>query len=160
MFLESSQISQENTCARVSFLIKLQTEACNSLKKRFWRRCFPMNFAKFFRASFYKERLRWLLLHLAFNIIMLLDEIHEHSNKLAFWCNVRRKKLYSNLMQKHPQLKNKKTSKPTNKTKRCKSNFFVVWFVLNSSWRKKFFFETDFLSAIKTGFHIEDKKRL
>ena len=29
VFLEISQNSQENTCARVSFLIKLQAEACN-----------------------------------------------------------------------------------------------------------------------------------
>ena len=44
MFLE---ISRENTCARVSFLIK-----------RLWHRCFPVNLAKFLTA----EHLRWLLL--------------------------------------------------------------------------------------------------
>ena len=33
MFLEISQIWQENTCARVSFLIKLQDEACKFIKK-------------------------------------------------------------------------------------------------------------------------------
>ena len=38
VFLEISQISQENTCARVPFLIKLQAlglmpEACNFIKK-------------------------------------------------------------------------------------------------------------------------------
>ena len=33
MFLEISQNSQENICARVSFLIKLQAEACNFIKK-------------------------------------------------------------------------------------------------------------------------------
>ena len=32
LFLEISQISQENTCARVSFLIKLQALACKSSK--------------------------------------------------------------------------------------------------------------------------------
>ena len=31
VFLEISQNSQENTRARVSFLIKLQAEACNSI---------------------------------------------------------------------------------------------------------------------------------
>ena len=41
MFLEISQNSQENICARVSFLTK-----------RLWRRCFPENLAKFLRASF------------------------------------------------------------------------------------------------------------
>ena len=37
--------SQENTCARASFLIKVQAEACNFIKKD-WHRCFPVNFAK------------------------------------------------------------------------------------------------------------------
>ena len=33
-FLEILQNSQENSCDRASFLIKLQTEACNFIKKR------------------------------------------------------------------------------------------------------------------------------
>ena len=33
MFLEISQNSQGNTCARVSFLIKLQSQAYNFIKK-------------------------------------------------------------------------------------------------------------------------------
>ena len=33
MFSEISQNSQENTCARVSFLIKLRPEACNFIEK-------------------------------------------------------------------------------------------------------------------------------
>ena len=41
MFLKILQNSQENPCARVSFLIKLQ------LKKTLWHRCFPVNIAKF-----------------------------------------------------------------------------------------------------------------
>ena len=62
VYLEISQNSQENTCARLSFLIKLQTSACNLFKKRLWRRFFPLNFAKFLRTPFFTERLRWLLL--------------------------------------------------------------------------------------------------
>ena len=38
VFSEILQKSQENTCARVSFLIKL-------LIKRLWHKCFPVNFA-------------------------------------------------------------------------------------------------------------------
>ena len=41
IFLEISQNSQENTCARISFLIK-----------RLWDGFFPVNFAKFLRTSF------------------------------------------------------------------------------------------------------------
>ena len=33
VFLEISRNLQENTCARVSFLIKFQLEACNFIKK-------------------------------------------------------------------------------------------------------------------------------
>ena len=33
VFLEISQNSQENACARVSFLIKLQVWVCNFIKK-------------------------------------------------------------------------------------------------------------------------------
>ena len=55
MFLKTSQNSQENTCARVSFLIKLQASACNFIKKvTLWHRCFPVNYANFLRIPFYK----------------------------------------------------------------------------------------------------------
>ena len=57
---------------------------------------------------------------------MLLYEIQENMDKLTIWCNARRKKLYSKFMQKHPQLKNKQTNKPTDTTKKYKFNFFVV----------------------------------
>ena len=33
------------------------------LKKRLWHRCFPVNFAKFLRAPFLTEHLRWMLLN-------------------------------------------------------------------------------------------------
>ena len=61
VFLEISQNSQKNNCARVSFLIKLQAEAWNFIKKRLAHRCFPVNFAKFLTTPFHKEPLRWLL---------------------------------------------------------------------------------------------------
>ena len=47
VFLEILQNSRENTCARVTSVIKLQ--ACNFIKKRLRHRCFPMNIAKFLR---------------------------------------------------------------------------------------------------------------
>ena len=59
VFLEISQNSQENICARVPFLIKLQATL---LKKRPWHRCFPVNFVKFLKSPFLTEHLRWLLL--------------------------------------------------------------------------------------------------
>ena len=41
--LKLLQNSQENPCAKVSFLIKLQ------LKKRLWHSCFPVNIARFLK---------------------------------------------------------------------------------------------------------------
>ena len=39
-------------------------------KKRLWHRCFPVNFVKFLRTSFYMEHLWWLLLNIHFAVIM------------------------------------------------------------------------------------------
>ena len=91
LFLEISQNSQENTYARVSFLIKLQDSgllfckkdflqnfvkfagkhlcqylffnkvadlrAATLLKKRLGHLCFPVNFAKFLKTTFYRTPL-------------------------------------------------------------------------------------------------------
>ena len=56
--LEISQSSQENTCARVSFLIKLQAFA----KKETLVQMFSVNFVKFLITRFFTELLRWLFL--------------------------------------------------------------------------------------------------
>ena len=62
-FLEISQKSQENTCARVSFLIKLQVAPATLLKKRLWHRFFPVNVAKFPRTPFSQNTSGRLLLY-------------------------------------------------------------------------------------------------
>ena len=59
---------KRNTCARVSFLIKLQAwglRPATLLKVRLWHKCFPVNFDKFLRRSFLRENLQWLLLNVA-----------------------------------------------------------------------------------------------
>ena len=61
VFLKISQNSQENTCARFSFL-----------KKRLWRRCFPVNFAKFLRRLFFTEHLRWLFLKITYLTLLYM----------------------------------------------------------------------------------------
>ena len=45
LLLKSLQNSQENTCARVSFLVGAAL-ACNFIKKGLWRRCFLAKFVK------------------------------------------------------------------------------------------------------------------
>ena len=66
IFLKNSQNSQENTFARVSFLVKMQAWPETLLKKRFWLRYFPASFAKFLRTPFLKNSPGRLLLILAF----------------------------------------------------------------------------------------------
>ena len=52
MFLKISQNSQENTCAKVFFKIKLQAEAYNFVKKEALALVFPVIFAKYLKTSF------------------------------------------------------------------------------------------------------------
>ena len=55
VFLEIWQNSQENICARVSFLIKLKASGLRPatlFKTRLWHRCFPVNFTKFLGTVF------------------------------------------------------------------------------------------------------------
>ena len=61
-FLEISQNSRENTCARVFFNKVAGLSPANLSKKRLWHGRFPVNFAKFLRTPFLTEHLRWLLL--------------------------------------------------------------------------------------------------
>ena len=61
MFLEISQNSQENTCARVYFLIKLLARP-GTLKKRLCHKFFPVNFVKYLRTPFLENTSGRLLL--------------------------------------------------------------------------------------------------
>ena len=54
VFLKISQYSQQSTCARISFLIKLQAEAATLLKERRWDKCFAVNFANILETLFYR----------------------------------------------------------------------------------------------------------
>ena len=57
MFLKISQDSQENTCARVSFLIKLQVSVCNFIKKETLAQVFSCEVCKNFKNTFFTEQL-------------------------------------------------------------------------------------------------------
>ena len=52
MFLEISQNSKENTCARVSLLINLQAEACNFIKKETLAQVFSCEFFEISKNTF------------------------------------------------------------------------------------------------------------
>ena len=64
MFLKILQSLQENTCARVSFLIKLLAEACNLIKKETLAQLFSCELSEILKTTFFKERLLWLLLNI------------------------------------------------------------------------------------------------
>ena len=50
--LKNSRNSQENTCVRDYFLIKLHASILQLCDKRLWQRCFPVNLAKSLRTPF------------------------------------------------------------------------------------------------------------
>ena len=57
-----AKFTGKHTCAKVSFLIKLQESTATLLKKRLWHRCFPVNFAKCLRTPFLQNITGRLLL--------------------------------------------------------------------------------------------------
>ena len=65
MFLETSQNSQENTCASVSILIKLQTLT----------QVLSCEFCEVSKNTFFTEHLRWLLLNIAVDIWKLFNRL-------------------------------------------------------------------------------------
>ena len=56
-----AKFTGKHLCQRL-FLIKFQKPPATLLKKRFWRKCFPVNLAKFLRTPFFIDHLRWLFL--------------------------------------------------------------------------------------------------
>ena len=91
VFFEISQNSQENTCARVYFLITPAT-----LLKGFWHRFFPVNFVKFLRTPCLQntsgrlqstQAISWRQVCPIFSIFQLL---------LRIWKPRRRKRKYKN----------------------------------------------------------------
>ena len=63
VFWEISQNSKENTCPWDYFLINLQVEACNFLKKETLSQVFSCEFREISKNTFFTEHLRWLLLN-------------------------------------------------------------------------------------------------
>ena len=79
MFLKISQYSQEKTCVVVSFYKVAGIQACNVIKKRLQRRCFPTTIAKFLRTALFMEHDWWLLL--LFNKTKMIRKV----SKTNFW---------------------------------------------------------------------------
>ena len=80
--LRNFAIFTGNTCARDSFLIKLQARPATLLKKRLWYRCFPVNFEKFLRTPFLQNTSGRLLLLFRHKTAYSSNNIH-HAYKNA-----------------------------------------------------------------------------
>ena len=97
MFLEISQNSQENTCARVSFLIKLQ--AWGFIKKKTLAQAFSCEFCEISKNTFFHRtplvaafettqvKLCFSLLLLGFFCLFLLEYVFTHSISLMLQGN-------------------------------------------------------------------------
>ena len=87
VFLDISQNSLGNTCARVSILIKLQgwdPEAWNFIKKETLAQMFSCEICKISKNAFFSEPLRWLLLRAPnFVSVLLLCTIQNTSDSFA-----------------------------------------------------------------------------
>ena len=64
VLLKIFQNSQENTCAIVSFLIKLQADVCKFINKETMPQVFSFELCEFIKSTFFIEHLQWLLLFL------------------------------------------------------------------------------------------------
>ena len=60
--LKTLQNSQENTCARVSFLVMLQDSVYHLVKNETQAQVFSCEFCEIFKNIIFTEYLQWLLL--------------------------------------------------------------------------------------------------
>ena len=90
MFLQISQNSQENTCARVSFLTKLKATVCNFVKKQTLTLVyFPVNFAKFLRTHLQQNTSGRLLLKIMATFSKEVVQPNPHKKITSFTNNAR-----------------------------------------------------------------------
>ena len=68
-FLKFSQNSQENSCARASFLMKLQTSD-NFIQKGALAHLLSYEFCEIFMNTFFIDHIRWLLFEYVFICII------------------------------------------------------------------------------------------
>ena len=80
MFLKISKNSQENTCTRVSFLIKLQSSACNFIKQESRTQVFSCEICETFKKTFLYRTLWWQ----RFNIVCQ-SKHYEYYPRMSFF---------------------------------------------------------------------------
>ena len=89
VFVEISQkLTGKHLCQRFFFNKVAGLRPATLLEKSLWRRCFPMNFAKFLKTPFFTEHLRWLFLNfhkLWYRKGLWLKFLETFSNLLEVW---------------------------------------------------------------------------
>ena len=93
VFLKISQNSQKNICVRASFLITLQVEAFNFIKKETLEQVFSCEFCKISKNTFLTEHLKWLLFEPSFCMVSLFGLIPTsiylfkvNNGQERYWC--------------------------------------------------------------------------
>ena len=89
LFLKISQNSQENTCARVSFLINCKSEACNFIRKETLALMFSGEFCEIFKNTYFEEHLqttastpKWYM-----RALLKFYKVHgKNLNRTRNWC--------------------------------------------------------------------------
>ena len=84
-----AKFTAKHLCQSLFFNKVANLRPVTLLKKRLWHSCFPVDFAKFLRTSFFTEHLQWLLLKF----------ISNHSKEILY--------VNRNLMGNQPWSKNK-----------------------------------------------------
>ena len=75
IFLIFLQNSQENTCARISFLKNLQPKVWNFSKKENLAQVFSHEFCQSFKNNYFRRTLRWLLLSIFILKAILINKL-------------------------------------------------------------------------------------
>ena len=89
MSLKFSKNLQENACSRVSFLIKLQAEVSNFIKKETLALVFSCEFWEISNDTFFIEHLRWLLLMglVQMSAALLYYKLLQIGAAITYWDN-------------------------------------------------------------------------
>ena len=83
-----AKLTGKHTCQSLFFNKVAGFRSATLLKKRFWHRCFPVNFTKFLRTHFLTEHLQWLLLAFV-RLLFVISQLNHLASKIkVFHCSV------------------------------------------------------------------------
>ena len=77
------KFTRKHLCQSLLFNKVAGLRTVTSLKKRFWCRCFPVNFSKFLKTPSITEHLQWLLLKTPVKQLIFREELLD----LQFYCS-------------------------------------------------------------------------